>query len=230
MHFHLPKPLHGWRAFVGEVGIIVIGVLIALGAEQFVETLHWRSKASDFREAVNHEVSVDLGSYRFSLLQQPCVRRRLDELQTYLDRSRDGVTVHLAGKIGEPIPFPEYRSVWDNKDAQVVEHIPVEERLKYAQWYDEFHLTTNIEQAETETWHKFAPFEEPGPLTLEDRRQLHSLIVQARNLSSAMDVNWPFAQKLAASLRLKPEYPTGSSDFERFIPRFDICKPILKSS
>ena len=28
MHFHLPKPLHGWRAFAGEVGIIVIGVLI----------------------------------------------------------------------------------------------------------------------------------------------------------------------------------------------------------
>ena len=37
MHFHLPKPLHGWRAFTGEVGIIVIGVLIALGAEQIVE-------------------------------------------------------------------------------------------------------------------------------------------------------------------------------------------------
>jgi hypothetical protein len=33
MHFRLPKPLHGWREFVGEVGIIVIGVRIALGAE-----------------------------------------------------------------------------------------------------------------------------------------------------------------------------------------------------
>lgn len=37
MHFHLPKPLHGWREFAGEVGIIVIGVLIALSAEQFAE-------------------------------------------------------------------------------------------------------------------------------------------------------------------------------------------------
>src|SRR4051794_16645332 len=34
MHVHLPEPLHGRREFVGEVGIIVIGVLIALGAEQ----------------------------------------------------------------------------------------------------------------------------------------------------------------------------------------------------
>ena len=37
MHFHLPKPLHGWRELIGEVGIIVVGVLIALSAEQLVE-------------------------------------------------------------------------------------------------------------------------------------------------------------------------------------------------
>jgi hypothetical protein len=30
--------LHGWRQFVGEVGIIVVGVLIALGAEQVWRT------------------------------------------------------------------------------------------------------------------------------------------------------------------------------------------------
>ena len=29
MHFHLPKRLHSWREFVGEIGIFVIGVLIA---------------------------------------------------------------------------------------------------------------------------------------------------------------------------------------------------------
>ena len=44
MHFHLPKPLHGWRQFAGEVGIIVVGVLIALGAEQLVASWHWRSE------------------------------------------------------------------------------------------------------------------------------------------------------------------------------------------
>ena len=25
MHVHLPKPIHGWRQFFGEVGIIVLG-------------------------------------------------------------------------------------------------------------------------------------------------------------------------------------------------------------
>jgi hypothetical protein len=45
MRFRLPKPLHGWRAFVGEVGIIVVGVLIALGAEQAVESARCAVKA-----------------------------------------------------------------------------------------------------------------------------------------------------------------------------------------
>jgi hypothetical protein len=44
MHFHLPKPLHGWREFAGEVGIIVLGVLIALGFEQIVEASHQRQE------------------------------------------------------------------------------------------------------------------------------------------------------------------------------------------
>ena len=52
MHFHLPKPLHGWREFVGEVGIIVLGVLIALGAEQVIDNLHSRNEVKQTRQAL----------------------------------------------------------------------------------------------------------------------------------------------------------------------------------
>jgi len=41
MHFHLPKPLHGWREFAGEVGIIV-------SASIEVYRLDGRSLASGF--------------------------------------------------------------------------------------------------------------------------------------------------------------------------------------
>jgi hypothetical protein len=72
MHFHLPKPLHGWRQFVGEVGIIVLGILIALGAEQIVQTLRLRSEARDFREAVDHELALNFGAFQFNQLQKEC--------------------------------------------------------------------------------------------------------------------------------------------------------------
>ena len=61
MHFHLPKPLHGWRAFIGEVGIIVLGVLIALSAGEIVEALHWRAEVAEARRAMAVELSDSIG-------------------------------------------------------------------------------------------------------------------------------------------------------------------------
>lgn len=59
MQSRLPKPLHGWRAFVGEVGIIVRGVLIALGAGQVVEAIHERTELWDLRSALRAELADD---------------------------------------------------------------------------------------------------------------------------------------------------------------------------
>lgn len=59
MHFHLPKPLHGWREFAGEVGIIVLGVLIALSAEQVVETIHNSAEVRDAEAAMTTELRDD---------------------------------------------------------------------------------------------------------------------------------------------------------------------------
>jgi hypothetical protein len=68
MHFHLPKPLHGWREFAGEVGIIVIGVLIALSAEQIVQTLQWREKVRHAEQAMRLELAEDDGPQAYGRL------------------------------------------------------------------------------------------------------------------------------------------------------------------
>jgi hypothetical protein len=85
MHIHLPKPLHGWRAFVGEVGIIVIGVLIALGAEQAVEALHGHRLADETRTAVRDEIDNDLTNLKLRATAEPCVVKRLSELHAIVD-------------------------------------------------------------------------------------------------------------------------------------------------
>ena len=81
MHFHVPKPLHGWREFAGEVGIIVLGVLIALGAEQLIQTIHSQREVAQFRSAVDLELATTLAAYRYRVDQEPCVKRRLGELR-----------------------------------------------------------------------------------------------------------------------------------------------------
>jgi hypothetical protein len=84
MHFRLPKPLHGWREFAGEVGIIVIGVLIALGAQQLVENWRWRSEVRETDERLREEVAYSLSNAYERLAIDPCLRPRLAELRDEL--------------------------------------------------------------------------------------------------------------------------------------------------
>jgi hypothetical protein len=78
MHFHVPKPLHGWRAFAGEVGIIVLGVLIALTADQFVDELQWRTKVERAEGAMRLELGDDDAPQAYArLLIAPCLNAEI---------------------------------------------------------------------------------------------------------------------------------------------------------
>ena len=59
MDIHKANPVHGWRDFAKEVGIIVLGVLIALGAEQIAQAVHWRYQVEQSRQAMRLELSED---------------------------------------------------------------------------------------------------------------------------------------------------------------------------
>lgn len=112
MHFHLPKPLHGWRAFVGEVGIIVVGVLIALGAEQLVEVAHKRDKAVQADNAIRNELAFNLGRLQSRMNIHGCVSRRIDEIQALLDKAADQPKIATPSWIGRPQYWTFASSRW----------------------------------------------------------------------------------------------------------------------
>ena len=60
MRVRLPKPLHGWRVFAGEVGVIVLGVIIALAAQQAAESVNERREAAATRSALTTEIEETL--------------------------------------------------------------------------------------------------------------------------------------------------------------------------
>ena len=114
MHIHLPKPLHGWREFAGEVGIIVIGILIALGGEQLVEIAHARERATEAREAVDHELAMDAGVFDERTMVQPCLNQRLAELAPLLRDARRTGHIPDIGEIGRPPTRPIRLASWDS--------------------------------------------------------------------------------------------------------------------
>ena len=141
MHFHLPKPLHGWREFAGEVGIIVVGVLIALAAEQVVETLHWRHEVGLFRNSVDHEIGNDLGTYVYRMKENSSVDARLHELDRLLASWPAGHPLTITGPVGAPSSLSLETSVWQSRDANIVTHMPMRERTAIGRMYDEFATT-----------------------------------------------------------------------------------------
>ena len=110
MHFHLPKPLHGWRELAGEVGIIVLGVLIALGAEQLIETLQWERRRVDAETAMTKELGEDDGAQAEARIAlSHCFAAQLDRVQRSLIAERDGSGPFVSPAIAAP-PF----RTWDD--------------------------------------------------------------------------------------------------------------------
>jgi len=99
MHVHLPKPLHGWRAFVGEVGIIVLGVLIALGAEQVVESVHDRYLARQAIDHIRSELAYDSAFAAERIALGDCMRASFNDLRQRLITAGD----NWPGLEGKPL-------------------------------------------------------------------------------------------------------------------------------
>jgi hypothetical protein len=84
MEVHRPKPFHGWRELAKEVGIIVLGVLIALAAEQTVEWLHWRERAAQAETQMHADAAAILDAMMERQEIQACQDRRLTQMQDRL--------------------------------------------------------------------------------------------------------------------------------------------------
>jgi hypothetical protein len=100
MHVHPPKPLHGWKEFLNEIFVIVVGVLIALGFEQVVEELHWRHKVHEGEERLQGEARRNFQRAAEHLTVTPCVDAQIEAL---MDRLRH------SGTRMEPAPETEMR-------------------------------------------------------------------------------------------------------------------------
>jgi hypothetical protein len=89
MHLRIPKPLHGWRAFAGEVWIIVIGVLIALAAEQAVEDWRWHGQVEVSTRGFKDELLSSTQTAYERMAIQPCLQGELRALSAQLVKGGD---------------------------------------------------------------------------------------------------------------------------------------------
>lgn len=185
MHFHLPKPLHGWREFAGEVGIIVIGVLIALGAEQVVEKLHERQVASETRAALREEIETNLANLTLRNSAEPCILRRLTAVRTIVNEWGSTGTFAVPRWVGQT---PRIEADFTRYDAALsggrVALLPNEEQYRIGAIVEELRRFNDNQRFEVDAWAKLRALEDgASALSPSDR----TMIRQARQEATVLD-------------------------------------------
>lgn len=199
MDFRTLRPLNGWRAFLGEVGVVVLGVLLALGAQQVAQEIQMRSDVREFRRTIDHEIGLNLFTYEVRGREIGCVAQRIAELRSWLDKARTGAPVPVIHASG-PLILSQYRSAWDNRDAQVFNHLPSDVRQKYAEFYDELaHNSVQLQQ-ESDYWRQLWPYVEPGPISLQDRRIIRTTLALVENRNRDVQANFELSRKIASAV------------------------------
>lgn len=225
MHVHLPKPLHGWREFAGEVGIIVIGVVIALAGEQLIETLHWRHVVTDYRAALRSEIAHNLGTYRYRMQEDRCVDATLNELDAWLQSWRAGHKLALGRPIGVPSSLMVFTGVWASRSAEIESHMPLSEQLAYSRLYDRFGNNEVHRLAERSVWISFQDYNAATDLSHENLMRLQGLIDQARYRESAFDANALAYARQASELGINARSETSWPPLTN-----ELCRPLLRPS
>lgn len=106
-------PQKGWRAFGGEVGVIVLGVLLALGIGEIAEAVRWHNRGQAARESLNAEFALNARYFQERIASQPCLVRRLDELGELIRTAQETGRIPSVRTIGLPHLRPVSTAAWD---------------------------------------------------------------------------------------------------------------------
>ena len=123
MEIHKPKPWRGARELAKEVGVIVIGIAIAIAGEQTVEGLHRRAEVADARAALRSEILGNASTALFNVEEERCRGGYLDRAAAWASGGPRPQVKSTAGG------YPGYTSAWDVVKAGAVAHMPLDERL-----------------------------------------------------------------------------------------------------
>lgn len=116
------NPPNGWNAVVWELAIVVLGVVIALGAQQAVETLRWRDEVRLIEEALTIEIAESI----VHASERQMVGRCLSDRLTYLIGK---VSANEGPWDGSPMPVQQ--------TVLAVKSVPAAYRTPNRKWNDD---------------------------------------------------------------------------------------------
>jgi hypothetical protein len=137
METHSPHPLHNWRELLKEWGIIVLGVLTALLAEQAVQSIDWRQKVEAALADMDNELSVGDGPQAYVRLSiDRCVTLRLDAIREAVERGDRARSRKLIDGLWLPRRTYDYLAREAATASDIASHMPADRMLQYRIAYE----------------------------------------------------------------------------------------------
>lgn len=233
MEFHKPKPVHNWRELMTEIGVVVIGVCIALGAEQTVEWFHWRQQVSEAKEVIATELSANVVAGNRRIRSASCTERRLDQLARILDEATKNGGLPPLGGIAMPPRAAWPTGAWKSVVAsQIATHFPRPQLADIAGVYETVQRLDDFSPREIEVWSQLSTMTGPGRrLNPASESELRKALSYARSLNRFYAA---FGMQLADRVK-NLHMPLSQRDLERIAaarrppastPLPAICQPI----
>ncbi|MBV9548458.1 MAG: hypothetical protein JO256_02150 [Alphaproteobacteria bacterium] len=231
MEIHKPKPIHSWRELLTEIGVVVIGVSIALAAEQTVEWLHWRARVADAREVIATELTTNMVGAIARVRTRNCTEARLDALSLMLDEAAKKGALPPVGDVGVP-PRANYPSgAWDSVMAsQAASHFPRQLLADLSSAYKRAQRLEEFSFPEIQSWQALYTMVGPGrrldpPSEAALRQALSSARIDNRVLASLGSQLIDLVGKLHLRLGTEDKARLAAAQ-DQPLSQYTVCRPI----
>jgi hypothetical protein len=145
------RPWHDWRNDARELAIVVMGVLIALLAQEVVQGWEWQQKIAAADDAMKREMFWDNGPEMIERISiQPCINAQLDAIRAAVEADRP--RAEIAGLVDRLyVPYVSYDTVAyrDVSASDVPIHMPKARENAWTQAYAMMPMVDATEAQET---------------------------------------------------------------------------------
>ena len=231
MRFRVLEALHGWREFLKEYAVVVLGVLTALALDQLVESAHDRRLARDAHEAIDQELQTDLDRVAYRARQQSCNVKRLEEIEALLARWHGDGAFPAGLKIGFPgdVGLVDQRWQANLASGRFSEESP-QEQTDQAGLYTLIHVIDMVENKEIDYWIQLRTIELGSrTLSLASKPMIAEALVRARAEGEAIN---GLSAALLGSLRTAGSGRPGMTPNRDYLVAYPgtTCEPMRKTT
>lgn len=201
------KPPHGWSAVAWELGIVTLGVLMALAAQQVVETVHDRSIAAETRAAVTDELNSDLMSIALRQSIEHCIDRRLTELRAIVTQWEKAGTFETPNWVSQSPPIEIELSRYDAAlAAGRLALLHGEEQYRMGAVAERIRRFNDWQFQERVPWGRLRALQfGAAALSAQDRATIRSALQDAATFDYEIKINAAQALRMARRYGFKPD-------------------------